>query len=157
MMPDDFVQNTGSTLHSYQVRDLTLYFANEKGDALVPETVSVRYNSNLSVEKLIVEQLIKGPSQEGERAVVPPETQVLGVSSRDGICYVNLDQEFLRGVSGVDPEVAVYAIVNSVIEGGGASQVQILVSGETDVSYMNRVTLSKPLTRNLDIVEETDS
>lgn len=106
MMPDDFVQNTGSTLHSYQVRDLTLYFANEKGDALVPETVSVRYNSNLSVEKLIVEQLIKGPSQEGERAVVPPETQVLGVSSRDGICYVNLDQEFLRGVSGVDPEVA---------------------------------------------------
>ena len=82
---------------------------------------------------------------------------MLGVSSRDGICYVNLDQEFLRGVSGVDPEVAVYAIVNSVIEGGGASQVQILVSGETDVSYMNRVTLSKPLTRNLDIVEETDS
>lgn len=30
MMPDDFVQNTGSTLHSYQVRDLTLYFANER-------------------------------------------------------------------------------------------------------------------------------
>lgn len=157
MTPDDFVQNTGSSLHTYQTGELTLYFANEKGDALTAENVSVRYNSSLSVEKLIVEQLIKGPSFGEGRAVIPPETQVLGVSVRDGICYVNLDDGFLDSSTGVDPKVTVYAIVNSVTEGGNAGQVQILVNGESNIQYMNRVDLSKPMTRNLDLVEENHS
>lgn len=157
MTPDDFVQNTGSSLHSYQVRDLTLYFANEKGDGLVTENISVRYNSSLSVEKLIVEQLIKGPSDGERRIVIPPETQVLGVSVRDGICYVNLDEGFLNSTAGVDPELTVYAIVNSVAEGGNAGQVQISVNGESNLQYMNRVDLSKPMTRNLDLVKEDNS
>lgn len=157
MTPDDFVQNTGSSLHSYQVRELTLYFASEKGDELVTENISVRYNSSLSVEKLIVEQLIKGPADGEGRMVIPPETRVLGVSVRDGICYVNLDDGFLNSTAGVDPELTVYAIVNSVADGGNAGQVQISVNGDSNFSYMNRVDLSKPMTRNLDLVKEDDS
>ena len=109
------------------------------------------------MEKLIVEQLIKGPSFGEGRAVIPPETQVLGVSVRDGICYVNLDDGFLDSSTGVGPKVTVYAIVNSVTEGGNAGQVQILVNGESNIQYMNRVDLSKPMTRNLDLVEENHS
>ena len=30
MRPEDFIQNIGSSLHSYQMGDLTLYFANER-------------------------------------------------------------------------------------------------------------------------------
>ncbi len=79
--------------------------------------------------------------------MIPPDTKVLGVSSkrRDLLCEPG------SGVSktgtGVDPEVAIYAIVNSVIQGGGASQVQILVNGETDLSYMRPCDTSQPLTR----------
>lgn len=154
MSPEDFVQNTGSTLHSYQVQELKLYFAGEKGDCLKPETVSLRYNSSTSIEKLVVEQLIKGPEKEGMLAVIPPETRVLGVSVREHICYVNFDQEFLNGAPGVTPEVTVYAIVNSLTESGNVSQVQISVNGESDIQYMNRIDLGKPLTRNPDLVEE---
>ncbi len=157
MTPDDFVQNTGSSLRSYQSRELTLYFANEKGDALTARKVSVRYNSSLSVEKLIVEQIIKGPTDGEGRAVIAPETKVLGVSVRDGICYVNLDDSFLNSSTGVDPQVTVYAIVNSVTESGNAGQVQIMVNGESNLQYMNRIDLSKPMTRNLDLVEGKNS
>lgn len=156
MSPEDFVQNTGSTLHSYQLQELKLYFAGEKGDCLEPETVSLRYNSSTSIEKLVVEQLIKGPEKEGMLAVIPPETRVLGVSVREHICYVNFDQEFLNGVPGVTPEATVYAIVNSLTESGNVSQVQISVNGESDIQYMNRIDLGKPLTRNPDLVEESD-
>ena len=57
MRAEDFVQNTGSLLYSYQVGELKLYFANEQGNAMITENISVRYNSNTSIEKLIVEQL----------------------------------------------------------------------------------------------------
>lgn len=126
MRAEDFVQNTGSLLYSYQVGELKLYFANEQGNAMITENISVRYNSNTSIEKLIVEQLLKGPSKEGLYPVIPPETKVLGVSVKDNVCYVNLDEGFLNNTYTIDPKITIYAIVNSIVDGGASSQVQIL-------------------------------
>ncbi len=156
MNHDSFVENTGSTLHSYQEGSLNLFFANKKGDRLTEEVVNVRYNSNMSVEKLITEQLIKGPSVEGAYPTLPPDTKVLGVSVRDGICYVNFDKGFLNMDYKISPEVRVYSVVNSIVAGGETGQVQILVNGEADVSYQGDVSLEKPLSRNLEIVEEKE-
>ncbi len=56
MTEDDFVENTGSSPSAYQTVELTLYFANESGDKLVPQKFrQVHYSSNLSKEKMIVE------------------------------------------------------------------------------------------------------
>lgn len=157
MHPEDFIQNTGSAIHAYQKGKLKLYFANKKGNKLVEKEVSVRYNRNTSVEKVIVEQLIKGPSETDVYPVIPPETNVIGVSIKDGVCYVNLDENFLNNTYGADPTMIIYSIVNSIVEGGNASRVQISVNGENDISYMGQVDLSKPLSRDLDLVEGTES
>ena len=50
MNEDDFVENTGSSLSSYQSGTLTLYFANKKGDKLVEQKMDVRYSSNVPKE-----------------------------------------------------------------------------------------------------------
>lgn len=42
---DDFVQNTGSSLNSYQTGTLTLYFANETGDKLTEQHMDVKYSA----------------------------------------------------------------------------------------------------------------
>lgn len=154
MRAEDFVQNTGSSLHSYQTANLTLYFAGSAGNSLLAEEVSARYNSNMSVERLIVEKLMNGPSMEGSKPVIPEGTKVLSVSVRDGVCYVNFDEGFLKVADGVEPRITVYALVNSIAGGGEASQVQILVNGETNINYQETVDLSKPLSRNLDLIEE---
>lgn len=156
MNRDMFVENTGSSLHSYQDGNIHLFFSDKAGNKLVEEEVSVRYNSNMSVEKLIVEQLIKGPSTEGAYPTVSPKTKILGVSVRDGICYVNFDEEFLNAVYHVGPETTVYSVVNSLVEGGGAGQVQILINGKTDVDFQDSISLERPLSRNLEIVEEEE-
>lgn len=153
MQPSDFVQNTGSSLHSYQKETFLLYYGNKQGDHLVKEKVSIRYNSSISREKVLVEQLIKGPSSDEETAVIPSETKVLSVSVKDHICYVNLDEGFLDTTNVINPEVPVYAIVNSIIEGSSISRVQILIDGKTNVNYMGKVNLEKPLSRNPNIVE----
>lgn len=153
MRAEDFVQNTGSSLHSYQTADLKLYFANESGDKLKAEEVSVRYNSNMSIEKLIVEQLMKGPRKPEDKAVIPAEAKVLGVSVKDSVCYVNFDEGFLNMADGVDPKVTIYALVNSIIDGGEVTQVQLLVNGEIGITYQDAVDLGKSFSRNQDIIE----
>lgn len=153
MQPVDFVQNTGSTLHAYQKETFQLYYGNKKGDRLIKDKVSIRYNSSVSREKVLVEQLIKGPSSEDETAVIPSETKVLSVSVKDNICYVNLDEGFLDTTNVMNPELPVYAIVNSIVEGSAIGRVQILIDGKTDVNYMGKIDLGKPLSRNPNIVE----
>ncbi len=156
MHAEDFVQNIGPALNSYQMATLTLYYANETGERLVEETVSVRYNSNMSMEKLVVEQLLKGPNTETAKATIPPETRLIGVSVKDGICYVNFDEGFLSAGYDMDPKIAIYSLVNSIIESGSTSQVQISVNGETNVTFQGAVDLSKPIARDLDLIEESE-
>lgn len=153
MQPSDFVQNTGSSLHAYQKDTFLLYYANQQGDQLVKEKVSIRYNSNMSRERAVVEQLIKGPDSKDETAVLPSGTKVLSVSVKDHICYVNLDEKFLDTTNVMNPEIPVYAIVNSIVDGSTISRVQILVDGKTNINYMGKVDLGKPLSRNSNIVE----
>lgn len=153
MRGEDFIQNTGTSLHSYQLGNLNLYFANEKGDALVKEEVSVRYNSNTSAAKLIVEQLMKGPKGKNGHPTIPAGTKLLGVSVKDGICYVNFDEGFQNAEYRIDPKVTIYSVVNSIVAGGEAEKVQILINGETNVRYQGNVNLSKPLSGNTELVE----
>ena len=156
MNHDSFVENTGSSIHNFQEGSLHLFFADKSGSKLVEEVVSVRYNSNMSVEKLIAEQLIIGTSMEGLYPTLPPETKIFGVSVRDGICYVNFDDGFLYMDYKISPQVWIYSVVNSIVAGGEAGQVQILVNGGTDVTYQDDISLEKPLSRNLEIVKEKE-
>ncbi len=155
MSAEDFLQYRGSSLHLYQLGKVKLYFSNGEGNRLVQEEVSVRYSNNMSIERLIVEQLIKGPSINGMIPVLPSETKVIGVSVKDTVCYVNLGEEFLNNTFAGDPKITIYAIVNSIIDGGTCSQVQISVNGESNIEYMGSIDLSKPLSRDLDLVEES--
>ena len=152
MNEDDFVENTGSSPTAYQTDTLTLYFADKEGDSLVPREVDVRYSSNVSREKLIVEKLMQGPSGSGAYPTINPDANLLSVTIKDGICYVNFDSTFLTGAYDVLPEVTVYSIVNSLVEGTEAQQVQITINGETDAKYMETVDLSQPLEAKEDLV-----
>ena len=138
---------------AYQNETFLLYYGNKKGTRLVKEKVNVRYSSSVSREKALVEQLIKGPDSDNESAVLPEGTKVLSVSVKDHICYVNLDAGFLDTTNVMNPEVPVYAIVNSIVDGSAISRVQILIDGKTDITYMGKINLEKPLSRNPNIVE----
>lgn len=146
MNAQDFVQNTGSSIDSYQTTDLKLYFADKEGKQLKEtKKTNIRYNANTSIERLVLEQLMKGTSVSGSQSVIPKSTKLLGVSVKDGVCYVNFDSKFSTDSYDLDPEVAIYAIVNSVIANANVNRVQILIDGASDVMYKNKVDLSKPL------------
>ena len=151
MNEDDFVGNTSSSPSSYQTDTLTLYFANERGDRLVAQSADVRYSSNVSKDKLIVEKLMQGP-ESGAYPTINPDATLLSVTTKDRICYVNFDSTFLTGAYDILPELTVYSIVNSLVEGTEARRVQITINGESNAEYMETVDLSQPLDENMDLV-----
>lgn len=153
MRSSDFLKDTGSALHSYKVTTLNLYFGNENGDQLVEQRVRIPYNSNTSLEKVVLEQLVEGPSNSKMTGTLPKELKILSVAVRDGVCYVNLDETFLSGTYQVQPKVAIMSIVNSIIDSGSVSQVQISVNGSGDQVFQGSIPLDRPFSMDLDIVE----
>ena len=107
------------------------------------------YSANTQLERFVVEELIAGPSGqiEGLYPVINPETKIINILTKDGICYVNLDSSFLTVVNNVSTEVAVYSIVNSLVELDNINKVQILVNGEVPSTFSNST-----FERNLDYV-----
>lgn len=154
---DSFVENPGAQINSIQNTTLTLYFANKAGNGLVAETREVHYSSNMSIEKLIMEQLLKGPETEGLKSAIPSGTKLVSVSLVAGTCYVNLDATFRNQDYTVKEPIIIYSIVNSLSELSTISQVQISVNGDTSGVYRDTYKLSDAYTRNLDYVTTLES
>lgn len=152
MNADQFIENKGSEFNNYQEVKLKLYFANEEGNALIATTRTKEYNTNIPVEKLIVEELIKGPNAEGVYPTINPETKVASVTVKDGVCYVNLDEAFLIQPNEVTPEITIYSIANSLIEMNNVNKVLISVNGDNSILYREKYSLTTYFERNLDLM-----
>ncbi|PXV88294.1 germination protein M [Lachnotalea glycerini] len=153
MTTDNFIENTGDEINTYERTKLTLYYANTEGNKLIETSVDVVYSSNISMEKLIIEQLIKGPTSDKVYPTIPPETKLISVSIKNGICYVNFDEGFLNKTYDLSESVPVYSVVNSLLELSTINKVQILINGETDITYREVINFDTLFERNLDIIE----
>lgn len=153
MNEDQFIENAGEEINAYKTADLTLYFANKSGDKLVGQRVAMEYNSNISLEKLIVEQLIAGPPFEGAYPTIPSETKLLNISIKDKICYVNLDEGFLGTGYNVIESIPVYSIVNSLIENTDAQKVQISINGESNRMFRESINFDTIFEKNEGLIE----
>ena len=158
MNRDLFIDNAGNEINTYEKASLRLYFANEEGNGLAEVTRNKVYSSNISMERLVVEEIIAGPMESdmglGNNKAYPvmnPETKVINVNIRDGICYVNLDGGFINQIYNVTPEVTIYAMVNSLVELSNVNKVQISIDGETNVNYRESISLSTLFERNLEL------
>lgn len=152
MTADMFLDNEGSEISTYTEQNITLYFASADGESLIPVTKSVRYNSSNSIEKVVVEELIKGPINADTYPVINVSTEVISVTTIDGICYIDLSAEFLAGVNSAIPKVTIYALANSLAEVNNINKIKILINGSSNYTFGEIYDLTKVYERNLDIV-----
>lgn len=154
MSADSFVENPGKQINSSIETTLTLYFANAEGTALMKETRNVHHSSNISMEKLIMEQLIEGPKSSTRQGTLPSGTTLISVTQVDGVCYVNLSESFRTQSASVAEEITLYSIVNSLSELPGVTRVQLAVNGSTEGYVKYNFELAKMYERNMDLVVE---
>lgn len=147
----DFVDSIRD-VNSFERTELTLYFANETGDQLVEEKREVMQNSNTSLERLIVEQLIEGPQELGHYATIPSDVKLLNVSVNDSVCSINFNAAFLNSSLDVAAYIPIYSIVDSLAELSTVSRVQIRINGSQDDVFRDQIPLSTVFERNYDYI-----
>lgn len=154
MGSDDIFMNSPSGAESQTEKFVTLYFTDKHGNKLYPETRKATM-ADSSLEKTIINELIKGPLSEELEPTLPRTLELASLETTEEVCFVNLTSSSLSKLDsdGVRMKTAVYSIVNSLTRIAGIEKVQILIDGkkpETDKYQL----FSSPLERNQSIIEE---
>lgn len=145
MDANTFIDTKEGGINSYLYTTLELYFANSEGDLLVQEMRELHYSSNMVLERVVVEQLLKGPESSGLKAIAVNTAQIQNIYIQNGVCNINFNADFNKSTeSTVDPELAIYAIVNSLCATcDNITGVQIEINGENDIMFRDKINLNQ--------------
>ncbi len=156
MDANSFIDTKEGGINSYQYATLELYFANEEGDRLVKEMRNLHYSSNMVLERVVVEQLIKGPEKKGLSALFSGDVRIQNLYIQDGVCTItfNAAANQQSAESTVKPEAALYAIVNSVCATcDDITGVRFEIEENEDGKFRGEVDLTQVFAMNRDYIE----
>lgn len=152
MTADTFADYSEKDIDAYQYDTFTLYFTDSAGEKLREEQRSIYYKRSLSKEKVVLEQLAKGPMAKGNYPTLAGDAAALDIITADGICYVNMNSSIRDYELNVSEEAEIYSIVNSLVASCGIEKVQIIVDGNTDGYFKENIPVYSFLTFNDSIV-----
>ena len=127
MTADTFAEFSGNEPDAYCSTTFTLYFTDKDGQNLVKEQRTVRYRRSIPKERIVLEQLMKGPMEKGHYPTIPENTEILDVTIADRICYVAFDRVFSSYALDVSEKIPVYSVVNTLLDALEADKGQITV------------------------------
>lgn len=149
----DLVLNNSKTTSAPKTT-VVLYFSDENSEYLVAERRNVEISGNDTVEKVIVNELLKGPTEGGHLKTIPQEAKILSIETKDNVCFVNFSKEFAEKASGgtTGEMLTVYSVVNSLTELVTVDMVQFLVEGEKREEFIH-MAFNEPIARNEFIIK----
>jgi hypothetical protein len=126
---------------------LLLYFPDNKFNYLIPENRLVKINE--SIEKSIVEELIKGPINRKIKQWFLNKTRILNISGRGNVLTIDFSKEFIKSLSfsKISNIYIIDSIVNSLTELPGVKKVLFKVVGGS-IGIAGGIDFSKPFERN---------
>lgn len=116
---------------------LQVYYLEERGGRLLPFTVTLPWTEG--VGRAALEKLIAGPApaQEmryGISSPLPPTTEILGLTIRDGLAKLDLGGVFLNYDPGEEEKV-LNSIIFTLLQFPAIKEVQLLVEGVAPESF----------------------
>lgn len=151
---DSFNMAFGDENGYTQQGTIVVYFANEDGSYLKEYRKNVEISNTTSLPRLVVETLIEGPDDDTCIATVSEDTRIQKISVKDGICYVDLSEEFYDAGNPLRNDIIVYSVVNSLVELPNVSKVQFLKDGEKQTLFRGSLPFDGIFERNLDLIEQ---
>lgn len=158
MYAEDFIDNTGGETSYKQNATLNMYFSDYRGTSLVEVPVEITYDAAIPLEQLAIEQLMKGPysiegvSRNTVLPTIPEGTRLNKVTVKENTCYVDFSSDFLNKRKAITADVAIYSVVNTLVELSTINKVQFSIEGEQVLEYSDTVKFGEPFERNLDLV-----
>ncbi len=159
MDADSFIDTKEGGINSYQYAKLSLFFPDGTGKQLTREDRSLHYSSNMVLERVVVEQLIAGPEKSGEAAFLDSSVKLQKIQTKDGVCTVTFDGAVNSSASenGVEPRVALYAIVNSLCATcDDITGVQFEIAGDDSGKFRGEVDLGQVFSLDYSYIKEEE-
>lgn len=127
---------------------LSLYYANAQGK-LEKEVRGVLVSDTASLEKLLIEELINGPSVDGLKPTMPGDVKINEVKVANGCCYVDLsfDNKAKFFASDRERELMLYSIVDSLTELPQIKKVVIYLDGQSGIPFIQDIDFGDTLER----------
>lgn len=142
MNASTFVETSVDDKDTYRSDTFTLYFTDKEGKNLVEETRKVYYRRSIPKARVALEQLVKGPMEKDHYPTLPENTQLLNVVIEDNVCYADFDNVFLDyALTGLDENIPVYSVVNTLVSAAGVEKVEISVGGKNEVTFGENMNL----------------
>ncbi len=163
MGEDTFIVPVSGAINSYRYTEIPLYFSNKNGKKLVRELRNVYYSSNLNTERLVIEQILKGPQRKKLLPVADPGTLLRSVDIVDGICTIDFSasiENLPSSDSPVEPETTIYAFVNSIFdscEDQDLVGVRFMIDGKSGGRFRGQVNLDQTFVRSSEIISDTSN
>lgn len=154
IMKSDIMDDEGKSTVALKT-SVSLYFGDEMGEGLMLERRNVEIPSSSTVERVVVDEIIKGPTTAGNISVIPQGVKVLSVETKNRVCFVNLSKEFVEKFTGGSTveTLTIYSIVNSLTELDTVGSVQFLIEGEKK-DTLSHIAINEPIARNKSVIIE---
>ena len=149
MKSDDFIDSTGTESSI----PISLYFASKDGKSLIEYSSTVSFTGLNSMEESAIQQLINGPIGIGMYATIPEGTTLLNVTTKENVCYVDFNEKFLEKITDISDQVAIYSVVNTLVELPNVNKVQFLINGQVQKTYRESIPFSEMFEMNLEIIQ----
>jgi len=136
---------------------MNLYFADKKKTKLVREYRKINITDTQPIEQYIVNELINGPKNENNSALLSTDTGVISVETTEGTCYVNFKQDFIskNATNSNTEKLIIYSLVNSLTERDHIKNVQLLIEGKKTDRFGN-MEISNLFFRDEQFIEKYD-
>ncbi len=132
---------------------VTLYFPDKGRQYLVRENRVIEHTTEQR-ERLILEELIRGPVNKRNTSVIPSNVEIMSIVSKGETVLVYLSREFKSnmGLGSNNEILAVYSIVNSLTELKTIKNVQLIIESEEYSILQKHMPLDHVYRQNLSIV-----
>lgn len=131
---------------------IVLYFKGNEAMKLEKEYRNVsmkRIAENMA--KTVVEELLKGPTNEELHSLIPVDTKLLNIESQENTVILDLSNEFIEKQEGESNALlAIYSIVNSLTEITEIEQVKFLINGKEMELFKDYFEFDKPFVRSIE-------
>lgn len=137
-------------VHLMDVQDgymsLQVYFdasTDDKAVSIAKEELLV--NKEELIGEILINQLIKGPSTEGNlKAILPKDARLINFSIKDDIAIINFSKEAAVPMTASKEEACLKAMVTSLAQLESVSKVTILIESKNAEILGGNYSISKP-------------
>ena len=136
----------------YNLRNTVLYYQDDKG-FLVPVMRKIPWPEGKGIAKASMRALVDNPANRkdiedvGLAPILPANTEILGMSIKDGLCKVDFTSDFLNYGNKQEESAMVKSIVYTLTEFPTVDNVQIMIEGKSLRELTYGLNVSTPLTR----------